>query len=96
MSVWDGEVMFAVEFEFLFDDTEWFLGDFTFDCPVQDIIRDLGNVIREFVCRNDLFYFGEWWFVVGPVEDVILDCLFFGERIIFLCYCFIIPKRTQR
>ena len=38
VSSWDSESMFSVELEFLFDDTKWFLGDFTFYCPVEYII----------------------------------------------------------
>jgi len=88
--------MLAVELQFLSDDTEWFLGYFTLDSPVKDVIRNLGNVCWKFFCWNNLLYFREWGFVVGPVEDVLFSCLFFGERIVFLCYSFIVSEWTQR
>gem|GEM_PF-2277298 len=46
MSAWNWKVMFAVKFELLFDNPEWLLGDFTLDCPIEDIVRDLRNIVR--------------------------------------------------
>ncbi|USN57711.1 MAG: hypothetical protein H6767_04960 [Candidatus Peribacteria bacterium] len=65
---WDRKFMFTVELEFLFDDSKWFLRDFTLYRPIQDIIRDIFYVLWKFICRNYFIYFGWWGFVGGPIK----------------------------
>ena len=68
MSSRDRKGVLAVEVKLLLDDAEGFLGDLALYGPVEDIIRDVLDILREFVCRDDLLDFGERRFVVGPVE----------------------------
>lgn len=70
----DREVVLAVELEFLLDDPEWTLRNLTFNGPVEDIIGDLRDILREFRCGDDLLDFWEWGFVVGPVENRFSIC----------------------
>lgn len=69
MAFWDREIMLPVELEFLPDDAEWFLGHFTFNSPVENVIGDIFDVRWKFACRDNLFHLRKWSFVVGPVED---------------------------
>jgi hypothetical protein len=48
MTSWDGEVVFSVKLEFLFDDSERFLRHFALYCPVEDIVWNVFDIIREF------------------------------------------------
>ncbi|USN59362.1 MAG: hypothetical protein H6767_04830 [Candidatus Peribacteria bacterium] len=63
VSSWDREFMFTVELQFLLDDSKWLLRYFTLYCPIQDIIRDIFDIGREFVCWNYFIYFWCWRFV---------------------------------
>ncbi|USN59166.1 MAG: hypothetical protein H6767_03640 [Candidatus Peribacteria bacterium] len=69
MSSWDWEIMFTVEFEFLFRNSKWFLGDFTLYRPIQDIVRDIIDICWKFICRNNLVYFRWWRFIGIPIKS---------------------------
>ena len=62
-----------LQFELLLDDAEWFLGNFTLDRPVENVIGDVFDVGWEFTCWDDLLDLREWGLVVGPVEDIPLQ-----------------------
>lgn len=85
--------MLAVELEFLFDDSEWFSCYFALDCPIEDIVWNLGDVIWEFVGWDNLFYFWKRGFIYTPVKSLFL-CLFLSQRIIFLDLGFVVSIWT--
>ena len=105
MSSWNGEVMFTVEFQLRFDDSKGLFRHFTLNGPVENIIRNLFDVVGKFGRGDDFFDFGEWGFVVRVVEDgtvfeglvvgeVGSKNLFSGEGEILLSDGFIVAKRT--
>ncbi len=91
MPSWNREVMFSVKLEFLLDYPEGFSGSLAFDGPIQNVVRDFGNVVRELVCQDNFFQFREWGLIVGPIESAGKG-LFPSYGKIFVREGFVVPK----
>ncbi len=70
MAMRNREMMFAVELEFLFDDSEGLPCDLALDGPIQNVVGDLRNVGWKFGSGNGLFDLGERGLIVGPGETL--------------------------
>ncbi len=69
MSSRDREMMFPIELQFLWNDTKWFSRHFTLDGPVENIIRNRGNILWEFTRWDDFISLREGRFIVRPIEN---------------------------
>ena len=92
--LWDGKGVLAVEVKLLLDDAEGFLGDLALYGPVEDVIRDVSDILREFVCRDDLLDFGSERFILIPAVSLGNGLLSGYREILHRCRL-VIPIRAQ-
>src|SRR3989344_6899421 len=85
------ELLRAIEIELLLDDAEGPFGFLTLDRPVEHIIGDILDGIREHARREHLLHSLHAVLHVSP-EKSLLERFLFRERKIFLCEGFIVAK----
>ena len=90
MQIWNWNLMLTIELKLLFGDAEDLARLIALESPLQYFIGNIGNSIRELVCRNDFLCCGYRIFI-APLPSTIEDlATFHWEE--SLCHCLVVAK----